>query len=406
MPSFTSFLTASILAVCALAQPAARPEKRHRNNEYCLSNREAQQIATNYGLLISDYSDELANAVLSPDFADYSESVNTLINSCPQGSAAISLPLLAPTFSNRTQFEIGQGQQPLINFNQLNIWHSCDTVITRWETTNTANITDVKPVVGLISMETVKAPASNEYEYWVDTVYSEFDAGAWLQNLQDAGICSGSTAEPVPDPSASTSTTTSHTVPVASTMTPTAPKRKQPAATPAPKAAPKRRSKLAKENDLTAEEEAEIQEAYNLFAHESDEGLILDHADVRRCLIALNAPPTDQAEMKEILDTIDPDDAGYVDYEHFVAVAALKLHSRHEDPGAQDEEVMKAFSLFTKGEERDITLHDLRRVVKELREDVPDNVLKDMVREATGGGLGAIGTGDFESVMRRAGVFN
>ncbi|KAI7224426.1 hypothetical protein KC352_g15979, partial [Hortaea werneckii] len=51
-----------------------------------------------------------------------------------------------------------------------------------------------------------------------------------------------------------------------------APKRKQPAAPPAPKAAPKRRSKLAKENDLTAEEEAEIQEAYNLFAHESDEG--------------------------------------------------------------------------------------------------------------------------------------
>ncbi|KAI7555542.1 hypothetical protein KC343_g5903 [Hortaea werneckii] len=221
MLSFTSFLTASLLAVGALARPAAELEKRHRDNGYCLSNREAQQIATNYGLLISNYSDELANAVLSPDFTDYSESVNTLINSCPQGSAAVSLPLLAPTFSNRTQFEIGQGQQPLINFNQLNIWHSCDTVIIRWQTTNTANITDVKPVVGLISMETVKAPSSNEYEYWIDTVYSEFDAGAWLQNLQEAGICSGSTAEPVPDPSASTSTMTSHTVPIASTMTPT-----------------------------------------------------------------------------------------------------------------------------------------------------------------------------------------
>ncbi|KAI6807116.1 hypothetical protein KC332_g11500 [Hortaea werneckii] len=400
MPSFTSFLTVSLLAVGTLAQPAAKREKRHRNNEYCLSNREAQQVATNYGLLISNYSDELANAVLSPDFTDYSESVNTLINSCPQGSAAISLPLLAPTFSNRTQFEIGQGQQPLINFNQLNIWHSCDTVIIRWETTNTANITDVKPVVGLISMETVKAPSNNEYEYWVDTVYSEFDAGAWLQNLQEAGICSGNV---IADLKLLRSRADLSILLPPYSM---APKRKQPAATPAPKAAPKRRSKLAKENDLTAEEEAEIQEAYNLFAHESDEGLILDHADVRRCLIALNAPPTDQAEMKEILDTIDPDDAGYVDYEHFVAVAALKLHSRHDDPGAQDEEVMKAYSLFTKGEERDITLHDLRRIVKELREDIPDNVLKDMVREATGGGLGAIGTGDFESVMRRAGVFN
>lgn len=95
-----------------------------------------------------------------------------------------------------------------------------------------------------------------------------------------------------------------------------------------------------------------------------------------------------------------------MDYEHFVAVAALKLHSRHDDPGAQDEEVMKAYRLFTQDEERDVTLHDLRRIAKELREDVPDNVLKDMIREATGGGLGAVSMEDFEDVMRRAGVFS
>lgn len=65
----------------------------------------------------------------------------------------------------------------------------------------------------------------------------------------------------------------------------------------------------------------------------------------------------------------------------------------------------KAYHLFTKGEEREITLHDLRRVARELREDVPENVLKDMVREATGGGLGGVGMDDFEGVMKRAGVF-
>lgn len=191
MFSFGTIIAASLLALGATAAPS----QEKRNNGYCLNRSQAQQIATNYGTLIASYTDALANAALSPNFVDYSESVNTLINSCPQGSAAQPLPLLSPSFTNRSAFELGQGEQAAINFNQLNIWHSCDTVIIRWETTNTANITDVKPVVGLISMETCQAPYGNEYPYLIDTVYSEFDAGAWLQNLIAAGFCPASAAE-------------------------------------------------------------------------------------------------------------------------------------------------------------------------------------------------------------------
>lgn len=81
------------------------------------------------------------------------------------------------------------------------------------------------------------------------------------------------------------------------------------------------------------------------------------------------------------------------------------MHARDDDPEAINEEVAKAYNLFTKGEDRAITLADLKRVAKDLREDVPDNVLKDMIREATGGGLGGVQFEDFEGVMRRAGVF-
>lgn len=188
------------------------------------------------------------------------------------------------------------------------------------------------------------------------------------------------------------------------------PKRKQPAAsTSAAKPTQKRRSKLAKENDITADEEAEIQDAFELFAarnkgQETKESVIAAK-DVRRCLIALNIPPTDPAEMQEILDTVDAEGTGWVSYEHFVAVAALKLHAKHEDPDAMNQEVVAAYKLFTKGQEREINLNDLRRVAKDLREDVPENVLKDMIREATGGGLGGVSMEDFEGVMRRAGVF-
>jgi Ca2+-binding EF-hand superfamily protein len=196
----------------------------------------------------------------------------------------------------------------------------------------------------------------------------------------------------------------------ASTNTTQPPKRKQTAAASASKPATKRRSKLAKENDITAEEEAEIQEAYNIFRvypdelEDSKDGAI-PTADVRRCLIALNAPPKDNAELSELIETVDPDDSGWVDYERFVAIAALKLHARHDDPEALNEEIQRAYALFTKGQDRDIGINDLRRVAKELREDVPENVLKDMIREATGGGLGGVNIEDFEGVMNRAGVF-
>ncbi|KAK5173974.1 uncharacterized protein LTR77_001053 [Saxophila tyrrhenica] len=195
MVAFVSAALLSLAAVGTLAAPTV--EKRtglwHHKSD-CMSRREAQVVADNYAELIRNYTDELALATLDPGFTDYSESVNTLINTCPQGDAAQTLPLLAPTFSNRTQFMIGQGQQPLINFEQLNIHHDCKSVTIRWLTNNTAPIPNPRPVVGIILLEVVKAPKRNQYPWVAKTVYSEFDSGAWLQNLEQAGICVGADA--------------------------------------------------------------------------------------------------------------------------------------------------------------------------------------------------------------------
>lgn len=86
-------------------------------------------------------------------------------------------------------------------------------------------------------------------------------------------------------------------------------------------------------------------------------------------------------------------------------MAALKLHAKHESPDAQAEEVEAAFNLFTRGDGDAITMAHLKRVAKELREDVSDATLKDMLREASGGVGSGVGREEFEAVMRRAGVF-
>jgi hypothetical protein len=214
MPSFSTILATSLAITYALAAPAtqltARPNSNRNNNntsqweepqqqhpQSCLNAQQAQEVATKYGLLISSYTDASADAILTTNFTDYSQSVNTLINSCPQGSAAMHLPLEAPTFTSLQQFKMGQSQQPKINFEQLAIWTSCRSVTIRWRTTNTVNVTDllptategVRPVIGLITMEVTEAEESDDVNWKIHTVYSEFDAGAWLQNLMDADIC-------------------------------------------------------------------------------------------------------------------------------------------------------------------------------------------------------------------------
>ena len=214
MVSFTSLALLGLAAAGSLAAPA---EKRWSGD--CMTGAEAQQVADNYAELIRDYSDELAIDALAKDFTDYSESVNSLINTCPQGKAAKAgpVPLLSASFTNRKKFMVGQGQQPAINFKQLNIESNCNFITIRWETTNTAPIPTPRPVVGIILLQTEKAPAGNKYPWIINTVYSEFDSAAWLQNLEQWGICtatnSGSpqlalpsgTVGPPPPPSGSAS---------------------------------------------------------------------------------------------------------------------------------------------------------------------------------------------------------
>ncbi|KAL2838830.1 hypothetical protein BJY01DRAFT_32855 [Aspergillus pseudoustus] len=181
------------------------------------------------------------------------------------------------------------------------------------------------------------------------------------------------------------------------------------ASSPAPKKA--RQSKLAKENDISGEEENEIKEVFHLFSEPNEkfakekEGVI-EREDVRKALVALGLAPTDSKELQSILSAVDPTVTGYVPYAPFLAVAAAKLRSRSDE--AMSAEVDAAFQLFTRGTDGPITLGHLRRIARELKEDsVGDALLRDMILEANGGGSVEAGVTleQFHEIMLRAGVF-
>ncbi|KAK5111162.1 hypothetical protein LTR62_005362 [Meristemomyces frigidus] len=144
-------------------------------NALCLLERDATSLATNFGKLVSNYSEALANQTLTPDFQDYSESVNTLFDA--GGDSPI--PLLAETFSSRAAFEGASAAQPAVPFAVKQVWHNCDTITVRWESAQSP-----KPVIGISVMQTRMSFSFPNPPVWqISEVWGEFDSGAWLTNL-------------------------------------------------------------------------------------------------------------------------------------------------------------------------------------------------------------------------------
>lgn len=190
MRSFIAALALLSVGATAIPAPSATSSATSSSasapiESQCLDAAAASKVATNFGSLISAYSNKSANAYLTADFEDYSDSVNTLINSGCTGPKILG----QATFVSRADFEAGQGGQPNITFNIKNVWSTCGTVIVRWSsplpnpTTSQSDFHPEEEVTGIIVLETVYQGSDCEEPYLIKTSYSEFNSGAWLTDL-------------------------------------------------------------------------------------------------------------------------------------------------------------------------------------------------------------------------------
>ena len=91
-----------------------------------------------------------------------------------------------------------------------------------------------------------------------------------------------------------------------------------------------------------------------------------------------------------------------------MAICALKLHDKSHTSDSHTKDVDEAFRLFASGSGEDkITLASLKRIARVLKEDVDEDVLRDMILEANGGAgvCRGVDREEFEGIMRRAGVW-
>lgn len=80
-------LRSSLLVLTAAALAAAGHHK-------CICDLEAKQVGRDFGLLVSNYSDTLANNVLASTFSDQTDSVITLIDSASQPQEPIPVRMV------------------------------------------------------------------------------------------------------------------------------------------------------------------------------------------------------------------------------------------------------------------------------------------------------------------------
>ena len=99
-------------------------------------------------------------------------------------------------------------------------------------------------------------------------------------------------------------------------------------------------------------------------------------------------------EIKKMIADVDTNNSGVIDYNEFIDMMTQKMAER--DPR---EEMLKAFRLFDDDETGKISFRNLKRVAKELGENMTDDEIQEMIEEVDTNGGRAITEAEFMRVM-------
>ncbi len=105
-------------------------------------------------------------------------------------------------------------------------------------------------------------------------------------------------------------------------------------------------------------------------------------------------------EIRKLISEVDKSGDGQIDYDEFQTMMTVKMSQRDSK-----EEMMKAFRLFDDDETGRISFKNLKRVAKDLGEDISDEELQEMIDEADREGTGEVSLEDFMRIMKKTNLF-
>ncbi|KAI8896318.1 Caltractin [Globomyces pollinis-pini] len=149
-------------------------------------------------------------------------------------------------------------------------------------------------------------------------------------------------------------------------------------------------------DDLTVDQKQEIREAFDLF--DTDGSGTIDVKELKVAMRALGFQPKKE-EIKKMMVEMDKNGSGKIDFNEFLELMVAKMGEKDSK-----EEILKAFRLFDDDETGTITLKNLKRVAKELGENLTDEELQEMIDEADRNGDGVIDQEEFLRIMKKTNV--
>ncbi|KAI9325211.1 centrin-1 [Zopfochytrium polystomum] len=145
--------------------------------------------------------------------------------------------------------------------------------------------------------------------------------------------------------------------------------------------------------DLTAQQLQEIREVFDLF--DTDGSGSIDLSELRIVMRSLGFNPTKE-EVWAMASEFASEEEPSLSFDEFLFLMAAKLSEK--DTHA---EMMRAFRLFDVEGRGKISFKDLKRVARELGEDMGDDEIQMMIDETDKDGDGEIGEEDWIRILFR-----
>ncbi|XP_030064737.1 centrin-1 isoform X2 [Microcaecilia unicolor] len=157
------------------------------------------------------------------------------------------------------------------------------------------------------------------------------------------------------------------------------------------------RKKTGPKPELSEEQKQEIREAFDLF--DTDGIGTIDVKELKVAMRALGFEPKKE-EIKKMISDIDKEGTGKISFHDFLSVMTQKMADKDSK-----EEILKAFRLFDDDETGKISFKNLKRVAKELGENLTDEELQEMIDEADRDGDGEVNEQEFLRIMKKTSLY-
>lgn len=157
------------------------------------------------------------------------------------------------------------------------------------------------------------------------------------------------------------------------------------------------KTRTRKRFEITEEQKQEIKEAFDLF--DTDKIGAIDYHELKVAMRALGFDVRKQ-EVIGLMKEYDRDNTGRIEYPDFLEIMTQKIADRNPT-----EEIYKAFKLFDDDNSGFISLKNLRKIAKELGENLSDDELQAMIDEFDKDADGQISEEEFLNIMKQSSVY-